>query len=76
MERATTQNLKAEDTNFILDSKIIENMEATSEDGEVVGTINDILDDSESGALTITQNRRTDSTENPISLDLNLNKPR
>ena len=74
MERATTQNLKAEDTNFILDSKIIENMEATSEDGEVVGTINDILDDSESGALTITPNNGQISSENPISLDLNLNK--
>lgn len=75
MGRHSTKELKAEDAGLILDSKVIENMEATSEDGTVNGEVKDILDDSSEGFLTIQSKNNEEITENaPVSLDLNLNK--
>lgn len=75
MGRHSTKELKAEDSSFILDSKVIENVEATSNDGTVTGEVKNILDDSREGILTIQSKNNGEITENaPVSLDLNLNK--
>ena len=75
MGRHSTKELKSEDSSFILDSKVIENVEATSNDGTVTGEVKNILDDSREGILTIQSKNNGEITENaPVSLDLNLNK--
>ena len=74
MGRHSTKELKAEDAGFILDSKVIENVEATSSNGKVEGDVKNILDDSNEGILTIESSNENITENTPVSLDLNLNK--